>query len=383
MKRVIKAPARLDRVTKNLVKRLKHGEIAIICHEDIDMLAARELINAGVVAVINALSSATGNLPPDGVATLISCGIPVIDEVGEKIFEVVQDGDIVLVNTLTGSVECNGVVFNGKPLTESELAVKTDAFSKRVGDIVKAFVENTIDYIQREGVEVLTARVPELKLKTDLVGKHVLIVVRGRGCEDDLKTIMAYVRDKRPVLIGVDGGADLLLKFGLKPDIVIGDMDSVSDRALELARDIVVHAYPDGRAPGIKRINELGLQASVLPVRGTSEDAAMLLAYAGGASLIVAVGTHTGFLEFLEKGRKGMASTFLVRLRVGHLLVDAKGVSQLYSGKLKLWHIALLLLIGAIIALVVVKVSPYSLSLLRAIMLWFFVRLEKIFSFIF
>jgi uncharacterized membrane-anchored protein len=383
MKRVIKAPARLDRVTKNLVRRLKRGEIAIIDHEDIDVLAARELINAGAVAVINALSSATGNLPPDGAEMLISSGIPVIDEVGERIFEVVHDGDTVLVNTLTGSVECNGVVFNGKPLTEAELAIKRDAFSRRVNDIVKAFVENTLNYVQREGAEVLTARIPELKLKTNLAGRHALIVVRGRGCEDDLKAIMAYVKDKRPVLIGVDGGADLLLKFGLKPDIVIGDMDSVSDEALKFSHDIVVHAYPDGRAPGLRRVNELGLQASILPVRGTSEDVAMLLAYAGGASLIVAVGTHTSFLEFLEKGRKGMASTFLVRLRVGHLLVDAKGVSQLYSGKLKLWHIVLLLLIGAIIALVVVKVSPYSFSLLRAIALWLLIRLEKIFSFVF
>ncbi|MCS7253000.1 MAG: putative cytokinetic ring protein SteA [Armatimonadota bacterium] len=383
MKGVIRAPVRLDRRTKRLVRRLRQGEIALIDHEDIDVIAAHSLIEAGASVVINVSNSATGNLPPEGAEFLLSHSIPLIDQMDERAFELLQDGKVVEVNVLTGELKFDGIVLRGKPLTADELSSRREAFSKRISEVIEAFVKNTLDYIQREGKELLSGKIAPPQLKTKLRGRHVLIVTRGRGYKDDLKAIMPYVRDERPVLIGVNGGADALLEFGLKPDIVFGDMDSVSEKALKCATDIVVHAYPDGSAPGLDRLKGLGLNAVTFSVHGTSEDAAMLLAYACGASLIIAIGTHTSFVEFLEKGRKGMASTFLTRLRLGHLLVDAKGVSQLYSERLKLWHIVVLLMLGAISALIIAKLSPYTVSFLRAIALWFVVRFERLFNLMF
>ncbi len=159
-----------------------------------------------------------------------------------------------------------------------------------------------------------------------------------------------YIREYRPILLGVDGGADALLEAGYRPDVIVGDMDSVSDAALTSGAEVVVHAYPDGRAPGLQRVQDLGVRAVVFPAAGTSEDVAMLLADEKGASLIVAVGTHATLVEFLDKGRQGMASTFLTRLRVGGKLVDAKGVSRLYRSRISAWSL-LLLVVAMLLAM--------------------------------
>jgi uncharacterized membrane-anchored protein len=160
------------------------------------------------------------------------------------------------------------------------------------------------------------------------------------------------------VLIGVDGGADALLEHGYKPDLIVGDMDSVGERALRTGAEIVLHAYPNGFAPGEERLTALGLPYKTLKVSATSEDMAFLLAHGKGADLIVAVGSHGNLREFLDKGRMGMASTFLVRLRVGEILVDAKGVSRMYKGRMRGWEAALLVGAALIAIAVVVIISP-------------------------
>ena len=94
---------------------------------------------------------------------------------------------------------------------------------------------------------------------------------------------------------------------------IVGDMDSVSDKALACGAEVVVHAYRDGRAPGLGRVQDLGVDHKVFAATGTSEDIAMLMVDEAGAELIMAVGTHATLLEFLDKGRAGMSSTFLTR----------------------------------------------------------------------
>jgi uncharacterized membrane-anchored protein len=197
------------------------------------------------------------------------------------------------------------------------------------------------------------AGLPELSHA--LVGRHVLVVVRGYGYREDLAALRSYIRDVKPVLVGVDGGADALLDAGYTPDVVIGDMDSISDRALDLIRrprrvptEIVLHAYPDGRAPGRARLERLGIPYVEVRSAGTSEDVAFLLAHERRAELIVAVGTHGNLREFLDKGRLGMSSTFLVRLRVGEILMDAKGVARIYPSRARARDVVLL--IGAVLA---------------------------------
>jgi uncharacterized membrane-anchored protein len=179
-----------------------------------------------------------------------------------------------------------------------------------------------------------------------------------------------YIREFKPVLIGVDGGADALVEAGYTPDIIIGDMDSVTDDVLRCGAEVIVHAYPDGRAPGLARVHQLGVSAVTFPAAATSEDLAMLLADEKGASLLVAVGTHATLVEFLDKGRGGMASTFLTRLKVGGKLVDAKGVSRLYRQNIS-GSSLLLLVLSAIAAMAsAVAVSTVGKAYLGVVSEW-------------
>jgi uncharacterized membrane-anchored protein len=208
---------------------------------------------------------------------------------------------------------------------------------------LEAFAANTMEYLLKERALLLDGvGVPDVR--TDFTGRHALVVVRGYDYREDLAVLRPYIREFRPILVGVDGGADALLEAGYTPNVIVGDMDSVSDEALRCGAEVVVHAYADGHAPGLQRVQDLGISGVVFPAAGTSEDVALLLADEKGASLIVAVGTHATLVEFLDKGRQGMASTFLTRLRVGGKLVDAKGVSRLYRRRISGWSLVLLVL---------------------------------------
>ena len=175
------------------------------------------------------------------------------------------------------------------------------------------------------------------QLRTRFRDRHALIVARGPGYKSDLRMVRPYIRDFRPVLVAVDGGADALREVGLAADMIVGDFDSVSDAALRAGAELVVHAYPGGDAPGAARLRWLGLEFETVSAPGISEDLALQLAHEKGATLLVAVGTHFNLVEFLERNRDGMASTFVTRLKVGESLVDAKGVSRLVSRRVGVW----------------------------------------------
>jgi uncharacterized membrane-anchored protein len=341
----ITAAVRLDRRTKNLTKRLQPGEIAIIDHADLDRVAADALITKQAAAVVNVVPSITGRYPNLGPQLIVEAGIALVDNVGPDVFDKVAEGDIARLDGeklyLNGQVVAKGI----RQTTESVGAAMAEA---RTGLSVQieAFAANTMEYIKRER-ELLIDGVGVPDLKTRLEGRHVLVVVRGYHYREDLAVLRPYIRDYRPVMLGVDGGADALLEFGLVPDIIVGDMDSVSDEALNCGAELVVHAYRDGRAPGLKRVEDLGLPCIIFPATGTSEDIALLVADDAGASLIVAVGTHASLDEFLDKGRSGMASTFLTRLRVGGKLVEPKGVSRLYRNRISARALLLLVLAAA------------------------------------
>lgn len=348
--------ARVDRRTKDLIRRIQPGEIAVIDHGDIDRVSAEGLVERRAAAVVNAARSITGRYPNEGPMILARAGIPLIDDVGREILERVREGDVVRIEDAAvfheGDLLATGLRLEGEALQRS-LAAAHEA----LGEEFERFVENTMDYLRRERDLVLEGvGVPELR--TRLEGRHALVVVRGYDYKSDLKTLRGYVGEVKPVIVAVDGAADALLEEGVTPDVVIGDMDSVSTEALACGAEIVVHAYPDGRAPGLERVEGLGLPVKVFRSAGTSEDIALLLAFERGAELIVAVGTHMNLIEFLDKGRGGMASTFLVRLRVGPKLVDAKGVSRLYRSQVRTRDIWLL--VGSALAsgVLIVSISP-------------------------
>ena len=359
----VTGPARMDRRTKNLSKRLCPGDIAIIDHVDLDRVSADALIRRHVAAVVNVATSISGRYPNHGPQLLLEAGIPLVDDAGPDLFAKVREGAIVRLNgeTLYAGEE---VIAKGRLQTaESVAAAKAEAKAS-VATQLQAFVANTLEYMTREG-DLLVDGITAPELRTRIENRHVLVVVRGYHHREDLATLRSYIREFKPVMIGVDGGADALLEAGYRPHIIVGDMDSVSDAGLRCGAELVVHAYPDGQAPGLERVQRLGLPAVLLPGPGTSEDIALLMADEKGASLIVAVGTHFSLDEFLDKDRPGSSSTILTRLRVGGgKLVDAKGVSRLYRPRVSGWALMVLVLAAGATILVAMAVSPAGQVLL-------------------
>ena len=339
----LSGPARVDRRTKDLTKRLRPGDIAVIDHEDLDRVSAEALVACKPAAVVNASTSISGRYPNLGPEILVAAGIPLLDHAGPGVMEL-KDGTEL--NLEDGAVRTEETTVATATVLDND-AVQEAMTLARAGlsDQLEAFAQNTMDYLRKER-ELLFDGVGVPDIRTDLDGRHALIVVRGYHYKDDLQTLRHYIREYKPILIGVDGGADALIEARHKPDLIVGDMDSVSDDALRCGAEIVVHAYRDGRAPGLERVRALGVEPVVFPATGTSEDVAMLLADDKGATLIVAVGTHVTLVEFLDKGRSGMASTFLTRLRVGGKLVDAKGVSRLYRARISSLSLVLMLVVG-------------------------------------
>ncbi|MBE3013115.1 hypothetical protein IL992_28600 [Microbispora sp. NEAU-D428] len=352
----VTAVARIDRRTKRLTKRLKPGEIAIIDHVDIDRVSGEALVACGVAAVVNVAASISGRYPNLGPQILLDAGIPLIDNASPELFERIADGDVIRVHD--GMVYLGEeLVGKGEPQTADSVEAAMTEARAGLAVQIEAFAANTMEYVRRER-DLLIDGVGVPDIRTSLENRHALIVVRGYHYKEDIATLRPYIREYRPVLIGVDGGADALLEAGYVPDIIVGDFDSVSEKALCCGAELVVHAYRDGRAPGLERVRKLGQEAVVFPATGTSEDIAMLLADDKGATLIVAVGTHWTLDEFLDKGRSGAASTFLTRLRVGSKLVDAKGVSRLYRSRISTPSLLLLVATTLVTIGVVLSVSP-------------------------
>ncbi|MEV4116730.1 putative cytokinetic ring protein SteA [Nonomuraea sp. NPDC049695] len=361
----VTAVARIDRRTKRLTKRLQPGEIAIIDHVDVDRVSAEALVACGAAAVVNVASGISGRYPNLGPQILLEAGVPFVDNANQELFERVKDGDVIRVN--------DGVVYLdddvvGKGDEQTAEAVEAAMAEARAGLAVQieAFAVNTMEYVRGEG-RLLIDGVGVPEIRTSMEGRHVLIVVRGYHYKEDIATLRPYIREYRPVLIGVDGGADALLEAGYLPDVIVGDFDSVSTKALTSGAELVVHAYRDGRAPGLERVHQLGREAVIFPATGTSEDIAMILADDKGAELIVAVGTHGTLEEFLDKGRSGMASTFLTRLIIGSKLIDAKGVSRLYRSRISTPQLLLLVITALITMSVAVFISPIGQTWLNGL----------------
>jgi uncharacterized membrane-anchored protein len=348
--------AKLDKRTKRLVKRLGPDDIAIIDHPNLDRISAEELLESGVRVVVNVSPSSTGAYPNAGPLALVAGGVCLIDAPGADLFEEVKDGEALVIRG--SSLFRNGSrLAAGREREAHELADELAEQRTRVSEALESFAENTLRHL-REETAILSEGVQMPQLRTSFRDRHALVVARSAETKRDLQIVGPYIGDFKPVLIGVDGGADALVSAGYKPDVIVGDMDSVSDRTLQSGAELVVHAYADGRAPGRSRLDRLGLPSTVLPTPGISEDAAMLLAFEKGAELIVAVGTRFNLIEFLERNRAGMSSTFLTRLKVGEKLVDARGVSRLFRPRVGIGMVLAFTLASVAVIAAVLIASP-------------------------
>jgi uncharacterized membrane-anchored protein len=356
---------RPGRRTKLLVKHLIAGDIALIDHLDIDRVSAEELILAGTVAVLNCKRSSSGSYPNLGPQLLVEAGIVLVDLPDDELFERISDGDPLSVRVYAASggqasadvVRKGAVLARGEVLDRARVRAETEARRREVGEALERFANNTIEHM-REERELLAGRIELPRFATDFRDRSTLVVVRGVGHQRDLRALKPFVRDLRPVIVAVDGGADALLDEGLTPNMIVGDMDSAGEKALRCGAELVVHSYPDGRAPGRHRLEELGLPFKLVPAPGTSQDIAMLIAAEKGARLIVSVGSQFNLVEFLDRNREGMSSTFLTRLRIGEILVDAKGVRHLYQPRPGLTPLLVVIAAGVIAMVAVIGLTP-------------------------
>jgi uncharacterized membrane-anchored protein len=367
--------AKLDKRTKDLVKRLGPDDVAVIDHIDMDRVSAEALLETGVEVVVNAAPSISGAYPNVGPLLLTRGGVTLIDDVGSEVFSALREGE--QIEVVGDDVRKDGrVVATGVRLSVSAVEEKMESAKAGLGDQLDRFARNTIEYLEREKA-ILTDETWVPPVATPINGRHVLVVVRGYDFKEDLNALAPYINEMKPVLVGVDGGADAIIESGFRPDIIVGDMDSVTDSALTSGAELIVHAYADGRAPGMERLEGLGVadNAHTWPLAATSEDLALLLAWESGADLIVAVGTHANLVEYLDKGRKGMASTFLVRLKVGPKLVDAKGVNKLYRAAVGPGQLLMLVFAALAVVTAIVLISPEVRNILDLLVLriraWF------------
>lgn len=352
----VRGPVRSGRRTKHLVKRLQPGEVALIDHADLDRVSAEDLIGAGAAAVLNCRPSSSADYPNMGPELLADAGIPLVDLPDDSLFDSCRDGDGLEVR---GGEVWRGseLLVTGELLDPAVIRRETDRRRREIGGALEAFARNTVEHMVEEQ-DLLSGRIDLPPLRTDFRDRPALIVVRGVSHQADLQALRSYIRDQDPVIVAVDGGADAVLDAGYEVDMLVGDMDSASERALTSGAELVVHAYSDGEAPGSGLLEQLGLDYVLMPAPGTSQDVAMLIAAERGASLIVAVGSQFNLVEFLDKRRQGMSSTFLTRLRLGERIVDAKGVSKLYRPSPTLAPILAVLGVGLLAFAAVVVATP-------------------------
>jgi len=352
----LRGAVRRGRRTKKLVRALHPGEIALIDHQDLDRVSAEDLISAQVTAVINCRPSRSEEYPNMGPLLLIEAGIRLIDLPDDALFELCRDGDPL---ELRGGEVWRGdqmLVAGEEQLPAIVIAANAER-RREIGGALEAFARNTVEHMVEEQ-DLLSGKIELPRFDTDFRDRPALIVVRGVNHQADLQALRPYIRDMRPVLVGVDGGANAILEEGFKPDMIVGDMDSASESSLRSGAELVVHAYPDGRAPGRELLDSLQLEHKTVPAPGTSQDIAMLIAGEKGASLIVSVGSQFNLVEFLDKSRQGMSSTFLTRLRLGERIVDAKGVSRLYRPSPGSSPAVIVLAAGLLAFVVIVLVTP-------------------------
>jgi len=365
----VTGPARLDRRTRLLAKRLRPGDIALIDHVDIDRSAAIALVEAQVAAVVNIAPSISGRYPNLGPDVLVNAGIPLLDDVGAGVFSAVNDGDLIRVDGDTVYVGDEPAAVG---VRQDKASVAASMAASRVGmaSQLEAFSANAVEHLRREQRLLLDGEgLPTTK--TSFEGRQVVVVLRTFDYKSDLRGLKTFIRENHPVLVGVDAGADALHEAGYRPDLVVTSGDDISETALRRRSEVIGHTTNDGRSAGLERLERLAVTHQKLVASGTAEDAAILLAHANKADLIVMVGSHATLVEFLDKGRSGMASSFLTRSTVGSQLVDAKAVAKLYHHRIRGWLVFSLVLLGVAAVVAAVGTTPVGQEWWSQLKSWF------------
>jgi uncharacterized membrane-anchored protein len=352
----ISGTARVDRNVDRLLRRVSPGDIVVLDVLDLDRMTADALVEAEVAAVVNASPSISGRYPNLGPEVLVANGVTLIDEVGTDVFKKIKDGTKVRLH--------NGEVYAGARrvaggVEQSEQEIHDLMHEAKSGLVahLEAFAGNTIEFIRSESPLLIDGiGIPDIDL--DLHRRHVVVVAEEPNAAADLRALKPFIKEYQPLLIGVGSGADVLRKAGYRPQLIVGDPNKMSIDVLRGGAQVVLPADADGHAPGLERIQDLGIGAMTFPAAGSAADLALLLADHHGASLIVTAGHTASIEEFFDRERqRSNPSTFLTRLKVGDKLVDAKAVATLYRSRVSAGSIALLVLAMLVAVIVALWVS--------------------------
>jgi uncharacterized membrane-anchored protein len=345
-------PARVGRATAALLRRVGPGDIVVLDEIDLDRRTADALVAAEVAGVVNASPSVSGRYPNLGPEILVAAGITLVDGVGADVLGRVRDGSKLRLHD--GLVHLSDEqIASGVQQTQASIADQMIQAKEGMAAQLEAFSANTIEFLKRERTLVLDGLgVPEVPVP--MAGREVVVVACGYDQAHDLRVLRRYLRDHRPVLIGVEAGADVLLEAGLRPDLIVGDPRGIETDTLKCGAPVVVPADADGHAPGLARVQDLGVGAITFAASANPEDLALLIADAHEATVVITVGFQATLHEFLDRGRSGSnPATFLTRLRLGGKVVDGQAVAALYRGRVPVPAV-LALLLSALLALVVV-----------------------------
>ena len=353
--------ARVERRTRLLLPRLRPGDVAVVDHLDMDRATAQGLVDAGVQAVVNAAPMISGRYANLGPEVLATAGVVLVDGIGVPGLAAIKDGSRVRLHDATVYVDEEAVA-TGR-LVDAD-TVRAEMAEARTGlsTQLETFTHNSTEFLRREQDLLLHGRgLP--RPATRIAGRPVVVVVRGHEFAAELAAIRPYLREQEPVLIGVERGADALVEAGYRPDIVVlaggeDDAERPSAKTLRAARDVVVRVDRGGDRSSTDALERLGVRPLRLESAATPEDAALILADAGHASVIVGVGMHATLDEFLDRQRSGLASTYLTRLKVGPRLVDATALPQLYSGRVRPRHLYVVMLGGLAAMAAAISVTP-------------------------
>lgn len=357
----LRATARVERRTRVLLPRLRPGDVAVLDHLDMDRATAQALVDAEVSAVVNAGPMISGRYPNLGPEVLTAAGVLLVDRIGPTGLAAIGDGVRVRVHEATVYVDDQPVAHGREVDAEMVRAEMAEARSGLVSQL-ETFTHNSTEFMRREQDLLLHGRgLP--KPATRITGRPVVVVVRGYQHLAEMAAIRTFLREQRPVLIGVGRGADVLTEAGFRPDIVVLDAQAdeserPSAKTLQAARDVVIRVDRGGGRFAIEQLDRLGIRPLKVESGATSEDIALILADAGEAAVIVGVGMHATLDEFLDRQRSGLASTFLTRLKVGPRLVDASVLPRLYSGRVRPHHLFVVMLAGLVAMIAALLVTP-------------------------
>lgn len=339
------------------LKKFRAGDIAVIDAADISRQEAQSLVDVKPSAVINVSQFTTGSIPNYGPHMLLDANVNLIENVGESFISGFKDGKKARIT------EDGGVFLGEKSIGQGTVVQRGQAEAnfadaqRGLIDHMEAYFGNSIQFIHSEGPLLIDGfGVPDAG--AEMKGRKVLVVSPSHDHQQKIKLLRNFIREYDPILIGVDGGADSLVQQGYKPDLIVGDPSGISSDTLRTGARVILPAEPDGTAPGLERIQDLGIGAMTFPAAvNSSTDLALLLADYHQAQMIVQVGGEIDLDDIFAGESHATPSALLARMKAGTKLVDADSVINLYtapSGGGMGWLWALLGLLVAVAVIIAV-----------------------------